>query len=220
MERHYLRLLTFVCVALAADLVYSQSVPCDSCGTRGLHRGFFGHSFGYRDQEGPTHRQRMEAHFDVIKQHADLIARRNDAWPKPFQCYDRQAYHQIWYVNSSAGWANECTLTPDHFDAKTHHLNKAGLSKVAGIMSNLPEPARQIWVYTEGDAAIANARLSSVNEVLSENYSHWNAPPVAMTRHLPHGMSGSLVEDVQTKFVQSLPAPKVPAATGTTITGQ
>lgn len=160
------------------------------------------------------------ARWDLTKQHADLIAQRNDAWPKPFQCYDRQAHHSIFAVMTQRGWQCECTLTPEHFDSQSHDLNRAGRAKIAGIMTNLPEIARQIYVYQDPNSEINNARLENVRAEVAASFSMLPTPQVASTTYMPHGMNGALVEDVQKRFVENLPDPKVPAASTSTISDQ
>lgn len=164
--------------------------------------------------------QKWEAKCDLIKQQADLIAQRNDAWPKPFLCYDRQSFHGIFAVMTQRGFQCECTLTSDHFDSETHQLNRAGKSKIAGIMRNLPEVARQVHVFQDSSEEIANARLANVKAELETSYTSLPAPEIAVTGYAPHGMSGTLVEDVQKRFIEGLPAPSVPAAKTTTISNQ
>jgi hypothetical protein len=164
--------------------------------------------------------QKAQAHCDLIKQQADLIAQRNDAWPKPFICYDRQAYHSIFAVMTQRGWQCECTLTSDHFDSETQELNRAGKSKIAGIMTNLPEVARQVHVLQDSTDEIANARLANVRTQIQDNFVALPAPEIAITTNVPHGMSGSLIEDVQKRFIAGLPEPSVPAAKTTTISDQ
>jgi hypothetical protein len=193
---------------------HAQSVPqngavdanaCGDCETGGA---------------GATWFQDQRAQWDVTKQHADLISQRNDAWPKPFQCYDRQSYHGIFAVMTQRGWQCECTLTSDHFDPQTQELNRAGKAKIHGIMTNLPEIARQVHVYQDSTAEVAAARLSNVRAEIQNSFVALPEPQLAVTTYVPHGMNGALVEDVQKRFVENLPDPAVPAAKTTTISTQ
>ena len=164
--------------------------------------------------------QKASAKCDLIKQQADLICERNDAWPKPFMCYDRQAYHSIFAVMTQRGWQCECTLTSEHFTPETQEHNRAGKSKIAGIMNNLPEVARQVYVFQDSTAEVANSRLANVRAEIQESFTALPAPQLALTTYTPHGMNGALVEDVQKRFIEGLPAPAVPAAKTTTISKQ
>jgi hypothetical protein len=164
--------------------------------------------------------QRCQAHWDLTKQHADLIYQRNDAWPKPFQCYDRQAYHSIFAVMTQRGWQCECTLTSDHFDPQTQELNRAGKAKIQGIMTNLPEVARQVHIYQDSTPEVAKARMENVRAEIQTSFMSSAEPQLAITLYKPHGMNGSLVEDVQKRFVENLPDPAVPAAKTQTISNQ
>jgi hypothetical protein len=173
-----------------------------------------------RHSDGATYLQKAQAHWDLTKQQADLIAERNDAWPKPFQCFDRQAYHAVMVTMMQRGWQCECTLTSDHFDPTTNGLNAAGKAKINGIMNNLPEVTRQIHVFQDSDAAVVQTRTASIRDELQQKYSTLPAPELAVTTYVPHGMTGALIEDVQKKFVEGLPEPTVPRPKATTISNQ
>ncbi len=204
-----------------ASISLAQSGP-GNCGSGNCDTGACGTSRdgGCGSSDGATVFQKSQAKMDLHKQQAELIRERNDAWPKPFQCFDRQAFHGVFAVMTQRGWQCECTLTSDHFDSTTHELNIAGKSKINGIMSNLPEVARQVHVYQDSTYAIAETQLASVRKEVQDKYSFLPPPELALTTFKPHGMSGALVEDVQKRFVEGLPAPKVPAAKASTISTQ
>ncbi len=211
MLRKWISILSVTAAAWVAQSASGQQWPANAYET--------GDCNGAAQVE-PTWLEKEKAKWDLTKQHADLIAQRNDAWPKPFQCYDRQAYFSLWSVASTAGWCNECTLADEHFDADSQRLNRAGQAKLAGIMINLPPQARQVFVYETGNSEVVDRRIAAVNELLSDRYGHLQSPPVATTFRRPMGMSGTLVEDIQTKFVQFQPNPAVPRPSQDTITGR
>ncbi len=204
-----------------ASISFAQAWP-GNCGTGNCGTGTCGTSgqAGYGNANDATVFQKSHAKWDLHKQQAELITERNDAWPKPFQCFDRQAYHGIFGLMTQRGWQCECTLTSDHFDSTTHELNQACKSKVNAIMSNLPEVARQVHIYQDSSNDIVETQLASVRKEVQEKYSMLPPPELALTTYKPHGMSGALVEDVQRKFIEGLPEPKVPAAKASTISSQ
>jgi hypothetical protein len=213
--------LSWIAGFTAAGMAQTEPAPvngpipspvANDCGTGNCDGGNYGANGSWV--------QRSQAHYDLIKQHADLIAQRNDAWPKPFLCYDRQSYHSIFAVMTQRGWQCECTLTGDHFDSQTQELNRAGKAKIHGIMTNLPEVARQVHVYRDSTAAVAEARMANVRAEIQHSFEALPEPALAITSYMPHGMNGSLVEDVQKRFVENLPDPAVPAAKTTTISTQ
>jgi hypothetical protein len=212
MNRLSLALAALTCTLFVADSALSQAWP--NRGDNGSTQGCDGSC------SDATCLEKSQARWDLHRQHGDLITERNDAWPKPFQCYDRQAYHSVFAVMTQRGWQCECTLTSDHFDAKTQELNQAGKAKIYGIMNNLPEIARQIYVFQDSTPGLAETRMTAIRKEIETAYPSLAAPPVALTQYVPHGMNGSLVEDVQKKFVEGLPEPKVPRAKTTTISNQ
>ncbi len=215
MSRKWTLILVITVVATATPTAFSQFWPEQATRNGGCGNGGCG-----ADGQEASRIQKWQAHADLIHQQGDLIAARNDAWPKPFQCYDRQAYHNIWVLQSYAGWCNECTLSNDQFDPETNELNRAGRAKVAGIMNNLPTPARQVLVYHNGNQEQTEARIQSVNANLQKEFGDLPSPVVSFTRRLPQGMSGLLVEDTQTKFIQALPPPGVPKPDGAALATQ
>lgn len=216
MFRSSIATLAFSWIVATSSLGWSQSATTEistgTCDSGECDNGN-GSSVG-------TWWQHKQAECDLIKQHADLIAQRNDAWPKPFLCHDRQAYHAIFAVMTQRGWQCECTLTSDHFDPQTQQLNRAGKAKISGIMTNLPEVARQVHVLQDSTNEVAEARMENVRNEIQNKFVALPIPEIAVTNYAPHGMNGALVEDVQKRFVEGLPAPAVPAAKTTTISNQ
>ena len=211
MLRYSASIFTFLVIAGAVvssswAQTWPQSYDCDGCDSGCSQRG--------------GHLHEASAHWDLAKKQADLIARRNQAWPKPFQCYDRQAYHCIFNSMHNRGYQIECTLTDDHFHPDSNELNSAGQAKIAGIMNNLPTALRQIHVYQANDYDQAQARMDAAQARVRELHSHLPTPAFAMTTTRPQGMQGNMVEQMHKEFLANQPRPAVPASSKSGVSGQ
>jgi len=191
---------------------------CTDCGPTG-GKGFgypvvSGHSGGWGNQHN-LRKERREA----WKEEADKIYRRNDAWPKPFDCLDRMAYHSIFDPMIHAGYETQCILGSQHFDPDTQQLNSFGQSTVAAIMQNMPSHRKNIFVAQTVDQRVTEMRMQNVNQLVSTFYGQLapNATVSASTLE-PAMISGSRAEGVLRRFTDSAPAPIVPLQTsGTSI---
>ena len=152
----------------------------------------------------------MHGYIDM----AENAYHRNQAWPKPFECWDRQSYFGMWGPMYYRGLENHCTLTDMHFDADTNELNSAGKQKIANIMRNLPSAARQIFVFQSGNQETADARIAEVEQQVGDWFGHLGAPVVATTTNPFYGQAGALASQINEQFIQSLPAPTVPTGSG------
>lgn len=196
--------------AYAQDCVSCEATSYDSgcgyssyssCGGRG---GLLGHN-------NPNHE-----HWQQVREAHAKIAARNDAWPKPFNCADRQLYHEVWSPMINGGFEEHCVLNSTHFDAETNDLNAFGLHAVAGIMQNMPTHRKQVFVNREADDHISQARLSNVQSVVSTYYGQI-APnaQVAYSSKMPASVTGARAEMISQKFIKGQPSPIIPISAGT-----
>ncbi len=206
-----------VVVAIAVATGSTQAQDCYSC-DQGVNRSF---GFGYPSAGGARlgsghhgHLANWRERKEAWHEEAAKIKARNDAWPKPFACQDRQAYFAFWAPMIHQGYASHCVLAADHFDAETHQLNRAGQNKVASIMQNLPVDRRHLLVSRDQDPSISEARLASVNETVSTWYGQ-SAPhaTIGLTDLAIPMISGIQAQDIAQKRTQGNPAPIIPAST-------
>jgi hypothetical protein len=140
-----------------------------------------------------------------------LIAARNDAWPKPFDCADRQLYHSMFNAMIDSGFEGQCALGPEHFDTKTNELNRFGVQAVAGIMQNMPSHRKQVFVNRDAEEHVSQARVDSVNSLVQTFYGHV-APNanVSLSTKLPASVSGRVAEGISSMYIEGAPVPVIP----------
>ncbi len=108
--------------------------------------------------------------LDQMKALNNKVCARNDAWPKPFNCADRQLYFTMWQPMIDRGFEEQCVLISAHFDPETHELNRFGQTTVAGIMQNMPTSRKKVFVNRDIDSNISQARLNSVQKMVGTYY--------------------------------------------------
>ena len=192
--------------------VGSDCATCDNGGF-GYARGgghFGGHFSGLR-----AHHAEFSARMHQKKQENYQVVARNQAWPRPFDCADRQLYFSIWEPMLDAGYQKHTTLTQAHFNAETQELNALGRSAVAGIMRNLPEHRKTIFVHRDVDGGISDSRIAAVKDAINTWYGDDGNANVVFTKDLPTNSNGDRIEIINGLYRDGIPAPVLPVATGT-----
>ena len=197
-----------IVTAVLAPATFAQD--CATCTTGATT------SFGYPNSGGhcghgaaATAAAHVRGYVDMAK----VAYQRNQAWPKPFECWDRQSYFAMWGPMYHRGLENQCTLTDSHFD-NTNQLNSAGKQKIASIMRNLSEASRQIYVFQSGDQATADDRVANVEREINDWFGHLGAPAIATTTRPFYGQAGAFAEQINEQFMQGQPAPSIPTGGG------
>lgn len=190
----------------SANYGYPQN--CSNC-AGGVAGGVGGGSLA-------DHWSQSKAKWHAYKKHAAIVVQRNSAWPKPFECHDRQVYFATWYPMYQRGYDVQTTLSDAHFDKDTNELNTAGKQKIAGIMQHLPKERRQLLVYENGDLAGTQKRVEQVRSATSTWFGHLGDIKIATTPMPAYGQSASLVQRFNTDFPGALPSPGVSTASSGT----
>ena len=159
--------------------------------------------------------QGVKDHFNHLKAIQQRDFARNQAWPKPFNCADRQLYFSIWDPMVERGYRANCLLTDRHFDADSNELNQVGIAKVAGIFRNSPHAQKVALVQNSGNQAVVDARLNSLRSKIDQWYGSGSFTEVAATDIFPTQFSGSRVHALNTLSFDETPVPAIPVATGT-----
>lgn len=142
------------------------------------------------------------------------IAARNNAWPMPFDCADRQLYFSYWGPMIDQGWEEQCVLTADHFDPQSGELNKFGKTAIAGVMQNHPSNRRTIFIKRDVDDSINQQRRSTVEDTINTFYGHTTTAQVAFSNKVPVTTSGERGHQIQTQWLGSQPAPAIQVGSG------
>ncbi len=219
----------FLAAAMTASVMMGSTYAqgCTGCaGTAGGDAYFGGPdrgSFGYASADcsscgsargGCSHCQRWREHWAHLKVENEKVCARNRAWPKPFDCADRQLYFSIWEPMLDAGYEKHCTLTQAHFDPETHELNKYGQSAVAGIMHNMPEHRKTIFIHRDVDQTVSDSRMNDVRNAIQTWYGESTTASIAFTDNLPTRSNGDRVQVINGLYREGTPAPVIPVATG------
>jgi hypothetical protein len=141
------------------------------------------------------------------------VARRQ-AWPRPFVGPDQESVCAPFDVMVCNGWRRQNTLADYHFD-QNGQLNEAGRLKVQWIVLEAPEQHRAVFVYRGVSAQETGTRLAGVaqyvNGLVGPNVT---MPPVLETGVPAPSSRGDYAVIVDTKFIKSIPDPKLPALQG------
>ena len=193
----------------SAQTVLNQNGgDCYSCqngncgGTHGglLHAGNGGFASWKED-----HRQHRAEASAMSKKIYD----RNDAWPKPFECWDRTSYFNVWSTMYYSGLAAHCTLGDAHFDAETGELNRLGERKIATIMQNNAELQRGFLVSSSINPRVTEKRVDNVKAVVRKWYGDEVAQQVATTKIVPMPGNGARIEAINTGDNTSMQPPTI-----------
>ena len=150
----------------ASSFSYPAAAAGSSCGPGGClaHGGKKGHGHGGRIQE-------LKNQIDHQSEIFAKAAARNDAWPKPFSCYDKRSVHEVWHPMLAAG--NESQQVLDHnFFTSSNQLNRVGIDRLAGIALNGVPGERAVYVTRSADQAVDEARIAAIRDTISTYYAH------------------------------------------------
>ncbi len=210
---HWTLVATIVVVGISAtQSSFAQTVPnqvngnCNSC-QGGSHSGLLqGHGGGFANWKENHRQHRAEASAMSKK-----IYERNEAWPKPFECWDRTSYFNVWSTMYYSGLAAHCTFSDAHFDSETGELNRLGERKIATIMQNNAELQRGFLVVASVNPQVTEKRLDNVKAVVRKWYGDDVAQQVATTNVVPRPGSGSRIEAINAGYNTSMQAPSISA---------
>jgi hypothetical protein len=189
---------------------------CGSCG-RASCGGGYSSAFGYPGSTSVGHggHGSHREHLQSMRAEHHKIAARNDAWPKPFDCADRQLYHSMFTSMIDGGFEEQCVLCASHFDSESNELNAFGKHAVAGIMQNMPSHRKQVFVTRDSNERVSAERLANVDSVIKTYYGQV-APNASVTYSTkqPASVTGIRADMISQKFVEGQPSPNIPIAAG------
>ncbi len=202
-----------------ASITFAQ---CGSCGTGDVAFGYPGGSCstcstgqGFAGRAGHQHGEYLKAKLEHAKQINAKVSARNQAWPKPFTCADRQIYTAMWAPMVKAGFADQTTITAVHFEEGK--LTRYGKQQIAGIMRNMPQNHKVVYVQRDGDQATTQERYNQVQEVVSMFYGQ--AGRVALTDRNPINQTGTRAAKTTENYYNAIAPPIIPVADGTSTVG-
>lgn len=200
----------------------SASAQCTSCDSGGSNFSFptvspivgGGHLGANRLGNNRLGNGQLKYQFEQQQAINQKIAARNAAWPKPFTCADRQLYHNVWNPMINAGWEDQCILTETHFDPETGELTRYGVQQIGGMMMNMPQNRRVVFVQECVNGEQTEQRVAKVRDVVSTYYSQRGGVVQVSTR-TPATQNGPYAERISILAGESTPNPIIPIASGT-----
>ncbi len=208
------------CVAQGQNSITSKVQGCTECQgqatTGGIYQSAFGgcNNAGCGCLGGGQFIEEMKARHAHTKMLHARIQARNDAWPKPFNCADRQVYFSVWGPMIDKGFEERSVLTSMHFDKETNKLNRMGQFAVAGIMQNMPQARKTVFINRDVDAQINDARLAQVQDTIRTFYGQSTSARVAFSSRLPVTTSGVKADLTQQAWLGALAVPMIPVSVG------
>lgn len=157
----------------------------------------------------------QEAHHELTfwqSVHRDF--HRNNAWPEPFQSADRAVTREYFCIQVNNGWKMQNTVGTFLFNPETQELNRAGELQVKWIVTQAPIHRRAVFVLVGDTAEDTQKRVLSVQHYISRIVPAGHLPPVMITHTQPEGASGEYFNSINNAMMQSIPAPRLPAAAG------
>ena len=158
-----------------------------------------------------THAVEAQAQFfkDIFHSIA-LDTRRNNCWPNPFVCPDRQAVRTPIALMVAKGWERQNMLGDHHFEPSGGQLTEAGRLKVRWIVEEVPRHHRAVFVRRAETPEETAARIDVVQEESIRLARGGDLPPVLETTLGPGGWPASRVDAIGRKFESSTPDPRLP----------
>lgn len=161
------------------------------------------------------HKANFQAWSAHVKEINRITTARNAAWPKPFQCADRQLYFEFWRPMLQSGINANCLLSDHHFNPQTGELNAGGKSRLRSIAQNNPIGHKAVLIQNTGDQMLNSQRQTYVQQVVNDFYGGTGFSQVAVSNSFPVRGSGQRIENVNRLGAEALAPPVIPVASGT-----
>lgn len=141
--------------------------------------------------------------------------KRNNCWPAPFVCPDRQTVRAPFVIMVHNGWRRQNILGDSHFRSETGELTEAGKLKVQWILTQAPQQHRIIFVHQAARPDETAARIDAVQQLASQLVPSGQLPEVVETSLNEGGWPADQIDKLSRDFFEkSLPAPKLPEKEG------
>lgn len=111
------------------------------------------------------------------------------------------------------GWRLHNTIGHELFRVGDGALTPAGRGRVEWIASQAPEHRRVVHVLRGSSQQETNARLASVRATIGKLHFVGPPPEVVITNVEPATVGGAWANQINRKWLDSLPAPQLPAST-------
>ncbi len=184
-----------------------------------------GAHFGYPSQAGcPTGRggtlghNWQQSHAEARAQ-AEKVFLRNQAWPKPFDCWDRQSYFATWNQFYDAGLCAELTLLDAHFENQTDQLNSFGIRRLAAIVSSNSSDRLAVFIARTNNEQLNQSRVNQVRLAVGRILGSADGTLVAVSEQDIVPLSGRYHSTVNELRTQQTPPPIISIGPQSSLSG-
>ena len=136
---------------------------------------------------------------------------KNNAWPWPAFCSDREAVRAPFETMVANGWRRQNLLGPHHFDPNTGRLTEAGKLKIQWVMTQAPPQFRQVYIERSLKEEITKQRQAAADEFAARVVRGEVASPATPTHLISEGRPASTVDAINVKFMENMPTPILPS---------
>jgi hypothetical protein len=159
----------------------------------------------------PVQAQGLRARCQAFVDSVVRDFQRNNCWPEPFVRPDRQAVRIPFALMVQSGWRLQNMLTEHHFEEGATALNEAGRLKVRWIMTTAPEHHRTIAVHDADTPGGTAARVEAVEEYAAQFAADGQPVAVMETSVDAPGWPASRVDEIDRRWADTAPDPRLPA---------
>lgn len=144
----------------------------------------------------------------------------NNSWPDPYIAPARRAVREPLAIMHARGWQRYNLLGEHHFELGDQpRLTPAGVLRVKAILANSPTQFRTVFVEKGRDRDTTNARIDAIQQAIVDLQTDGPLPAVMASDIVVEGWSSEYVDAVARKFQTAIPEPKLPAMTGSSVSG-
>lgn len=157
--------------------------------------------------------QSADADWDAFWHSVHVDYHRNNAWPHPFGEAASAQTRAPFQAMTHNGWRLHNTIGHELFRASDGLLTPAGRGRVQWIASQAPERRRVVHVLRGSSQQDTEARLASVRATIDNLHFAGPPPEIVVTETQPATVSGAWANQINRKWLDSLPNPQLPAST-------
>lgn len=168
--------------------------------------------------QAPARAGEFKENWQAFWQRFHKDHRRNQCWPEPFIAADRASAREPWEVMKHNGWRLENTLSHQLF-TEENQLTPAGVQKLRHICFETPMQRRMVYIQQAPSFESTQLRVAAVQESLATMLTPQGPPPIYVTPRGPRGGSGKMLDQIDQKMQEALPAPVLPSRESTTTGG-
>lgn len=145
----------------------------------------------------------------------NLTYHRNACWPHPFIGADNMAVRAPMVAMMDNGWRMQNLIGTYHFEPDMLSLNEAGRRRVHWILTQAPMHRRVVFVERGFSPQETELRMQATREAAQYFVARDMQADVRETHIVSQGTPAQYVDEINTKFNESTPEPRLSNEKGT-----